>query len=168
MRSSSSTNLGLSKLALTNPGSGVNFLSGSKVGSSSGYICVAGQILSIPHRSKSASSLGSTATAKHNLTEMSESRSSFREAPYCYASMQRKPLTPYHPNAHRSRLAQPDAPVPCKNSSSIDFNSGLHICHKRRFMTQHRVNHVGSMPDPRTNQGIIAEATKFRRSQDNL
>ena len=65
----------------------------------------------------------------------------------------RKPLMPYTPNAFRSRLAAgfsergqrfpasfgrsgrkvDDAPVPYKNASTIEFNDGIHTCHKRRL-----------------------------------
>ena len=36
-----------------------------------------------------------------------------------HAGMTRKPLEPYHPNAHRSRLPSPTIVMPYKNSSQI-------------------------------------------------
>ncbi|CAJ1461585.1 unnamed protein product [Effrenium voratum] len=87
----------------------------------------------------------------------------FREMPYCYASMDRKPLMPYTPNAFRSRLAVDDAPVPYKNSSTIEFDDGIHTCHKRRFQTTNMTFYTGEPCDPRSNQGVIADHTRFRR-----
>ncbi|OLP80642.1 RNA-binding protein 1 [Symbiodinium microadriaticum] len=87
----------------------------------------------------------------------------FREMPYCYASMDRKPLMPYTPNAFRSRLAVDDAPVPYKNASTIEFNDGIHTCHKRRFQTTNATVYTGEPCDPRSNQGVIAAQTRFRK-----
>ena len=36
-----------------------------------------------------------------------------------HAGMTKKPLEPYHPNAHRSRLTSPTVVMPYKNSSQI-------------------------------------------------
>eukprot|EP00435_Cladocopium_sp_Y103_P030075 s1765_g7.t1 len=91
----------------------------------------------------------------------------YGEMPYCYASMDRKPLMPYNPNAFRSRLAVDDAPVPYKNASTIDFNDGIHTCHKRRFQTTNTTFHTGEPCDPRSNQGVIADNTRFRRFMQN-
>lgn len=80
--------------------------------------------------------------------------------------MDKKPLIPYSPNAHRSRLAQPPAPLPAKNASSIVFDEpGMFTCHKRRFVTTSALTHSGDPVDPRSNTAIIAEATRIRRQQ---
>merc|ERR1712050_608104 len=98
-------------------------------------------------RSKSATSL------RNRFDASAEAASSFREMPHCYASMDRKPLLPYDPLSYRSRLAVDDAPVPLKNSSTIEFNSGIHTCHKRRFVTTNDQAYTGEPPDPRSNPG---------------
>eukprot|EP00929_Paragymnodinium_shiwhaense_P033930 TRINITY_DN18536_c0_g1_i1.p1 TRINITY_DN18536_c0_g1~~TRINITY_DN18536_c0_g1_i1.p1 ORF type:complete len:166 (-),score=10.31 TRINITY_DN18536_c0_g1_i1:236-733(-) len=141
---------------------GVNYLRGSKVGSATGYICVGGSILGIPHGKKRPKSMSSTGT---KFASNSEASSQFKEMPYCYASMDRKPLTPYEPNSHRSRLALDDAPVPYKNSSAIEFNAGIHCCHKKRFLTSSQLAYTGEPCDPRSNQGMISESVKWQREQ---
>jgi hypothetical protein len=79
--------------------------------------------------------------------------------------MDRKPLVPYQPNSARSRLAVDDAPVPYKNASDIEFNDGIHTCHKKRFTTTHATYFTGEPTDPRTNQRIISFEQTFRRTQ---
>merc|ERR1740117_656261 len=95
----------------------------------------------------------------------SEQGHQFRESPYCYASMDRKPLVPYDPNSYRSRLAVDDAPVPFKNASSIEFGGGIHTCHKRRFLTTTGLSYTGEPCDPRSNMGMVADSSKFNRTQ---
>lgn len=139
---------------------GVNFFKDAKVGSTRGYITVAGTILGIPHTKRSRPLVGSP-----SLTPMAtEYMHQFRERPYCYCSMDRKPLRPYDPLDYRSRIAIEDIPVPYKNASIVDFNEGIHTCHKKRFNTNHRIFYTGEPPDPRTNQGILAENQTFRKS----
>mmetsp|Transcript_131890 Transcript_131890/g.246645 ORF Transcript_131890/g.246645 Transcript_131890/m.246645 type:complete len:164 (+) Transcript_131890:78-569(+) len=143
--------------------SGVNYLRGSKVGSSTGYIAVAGSILALPHGTRSRSA----ASSRARFDAVSEQSHHFREIPHCFASMDRKPLTPYDPLAYRSRLAVDDAPVPVKNSSTIEFSEGIHTCHKRRFVTTNDQYFTGEPCDPRSNQGVLSENTKWRRFQQS-
>eukprot|EP00747_Dinoflagellata_sp_TGD_P163641 gnl/TRDRNA2_/TRDRNA2_182525_c0_seq1.p1 gnl/TRDRNA2_/TRDRNA2_182525_c0~~gnl/TRDRNA2_/TRDRNA2_182525_c0_seq1.p1 ORF type:complete len:184 (+),score=19.53 gnl/TRDRNA2_/TRDRNA2_182525_c0_seq1:76-552(+) len=147
----------------TNEDAGVNYLRGSKVGSSTGYLCVAGTILAIPHSTSRSKS--TPATTRTRFDANSEHAVQFREMPHCYASMDRKPLVPYDPNSYRSRLAIDDAPVPFKNASSIEFGNSIHTCHKRRFLTTSQVSYTGEPCDPRSNQGMVAESSKFNRAQ---
>merc|ERR1719316_1199769 len=104
-------------------------------------------------------------TNSNRFSGTSMHHSSFKEIPHCYASMDRKPLLPYHPNSHRSRLAIDDAPVPLKNSSTIDFNDGIHTCHKRRFITTNDQSLTGEPSDPRSNPGMLADSTRWRKYQ---
>eukprot|EP00440_Ansanella_granifera_P067626 gb/GFBE01073361.1/.p1 GENE.gb/GFBE01073361.1/~~gb/GFBE01073361.1/.p1 ORF type:complete len:189 (+),score=22.63 gb/GFBE01073361.1/:1-567(+) len=138
---------------------GVNYLKGSRVGSVTGYISVAGNILGRPHPGRRAKS----GTPRARFDAVSEQAARFREMPYCYASMDRKPLMPYDPNAFRSRLAVDDAPVPYKNSSTIEFSDGIHTCHKRRFQTTNSTFYTGEPCDPRSNAAVIADEVRFRR-----
>eukprot|EP00927_Polykrikos_kofoidii_P076972 TRINITY_DN73970_c0_g1_i1.p1 TRINITY_DN73970_c0_g1~~TRINITY_DN73970_c0_g1_i1.p1 ORF type:complete len:163 (+),score=16.67 TRINITY_DN73970_c0_g1_i1:83-571(+) len=141
--------------------SGVNYLRGSKIGSTTGYICVAGNILGLPHGRRSKSARGNSP----RFDSVSEGAAKYRENPYCYASMDNKPLIPYSPNAQRSRLAIDDPPVPFKNASTIEFSDGIHTCHKKRFVTTHMVHYAGEATDPRSNPGIISHGVKFRNTQ---
>ena len=47
------------------------------------------------------------------------SRDVFKVRQNLHAGMPRKPLEPYHPNAHRSRLSSPTVVMPYKTSSQI-------------------------------------------------
>mmetsp|Transcript_28653 Transcript_28653/g.77670 ORF Transcript_28653/g.77670 Transcript_28653/m.77670 type:complete len:156 (-) Transcript_28653:233-700(-) len=145
----------------THQEAGRNYLKGSKVGSATGYVSVAGTILGLPHGPRSRSA----ASPRLRFDTVSEHQHKFREMPYSYASMDGKPMSPYNPNAYRNRLAVDDAPVPFKNASALDFDNGMFKCEKRRFLTTNAVHYTGAPCDPRTNQGIISHSTKFSRSQ---
>merc|ERR1712039_516637 len=67
----------------------------------------------------------------------SEYREKFAEVPSCHASMSNKPLSPYDPNARRSRCVMPDAKVHWKNASTIVFDNGMHFQHKTRCDSEH-------------------------------
>lgn len=139
---------------------GANFFKDSKVGSTRGYITVAGTILGIPHKRRTRPPSDHVSLAPMATEYMHQ----FRERPYCYCSMDKKPLRPYDPLDYRSRIAIEDIPVPYKNASIVDFNEGIHTCMKKRFNTQHRTFYTGEPCDPRTNQGILAENQIFRKS----
>jgi len=138
--------------------SGAGFLKNSKVGSASGFVVVAGSIMAIPHGKKLTAALPPT----NRFVATSEYNERYREVPHCYASMEKKPLIPYHPEASRSRLAVEDAAVPVKNASTIEFKD-IHCCHKRRWMTTHKNYHTGDRPDMRTNPAMIADSTRMTR-----
>eukprot|EP00413_Alexandrium_margalefii_P022748 CAMPEP_0204572926 /NCGR_PEP_ID=MMETSP0661-20131031/39731_1 /ASSEMBLY_ACC=CAM_ASM_000606 /TAXON_ID=109239 /ORGANISM="Alexandrium margalefi, Strain AMGDE01CS-322" /LENGTH=155 /DNA_ID=CAMNT_0051581305 /DNA_START=98 /DNA_END=565 /DNA_ORIENTATION=- len=134
---------------------GIDMLANSKVGSASGFMVVAGNIMALPHPHRSSSA----ASSRIAFTATSEHASQFKQVPHCYASMDRKPLTPYEPNAYRSRLAAEDAPVPLKNASTIEFNDPS-MCHKRRFVTTHRNHYTPKTTDLRSNASILAAETR--------
>jgi len=141
--------------------SGVNFFKDAKVGSAQGYISVAGNILAIPH--KVGRRRAKTPTERPRFSGITEYADKFTEQAYCYCSMDKKPLQSYNPGAYRSRIAIEDAPVPYKNASIVDFNDGIHTCHKKRFNTSNGGFYTGEPCDPRSNQGILAASTQFRR-----
>jgi len=137
---------------------GLAFLKDSKVGSASGFMVVAGNVMALPHGKKVRGAMPSGT----RFVAVSEQQNCYQEVPHCYASMDRKPLVPYSPLAHRSRLAQEDAPVPLKNASTIDFKDPFCV-HKRRFVTTHKNYYTGGMPDMRSNPGMIADSTKLKK-----
>eukprot|EP00438_Fugacium_kawagutii_P027898 Skav231444 [mRNA] locus=scaffold1847:309251:317554:- [translate_table: standard] len=94
-----------------------DFVKNSKVGSATGFMMVAGSMLAIPHKTGTKMKIQTAP----RFSGVSEYQECYKEIPHCYASMDRKPLIPYHPNATRSRLAAEDAPVPLKNASTIAF-----------------------------------------------
>jgi len=140
---------------------GAHWLHGAKVGSLTGFITVGGQIIALPHAKPRKSS--SLPDLRPKFDTMPEAQHKFAEMPHSYCSMDRKPLMPYHPNAPRSRLAIDDAPVPFKNASTIEFNDGLHTCHKNRFKTINRSDFTGEPQDPTSHAGIFAHSHKAKR-----
>merc|ERR1719401_1561251 len=121
---------------------------------------VAGSILALPHPTSKSSSTASLPVARFDGS--SEAQHQYREASHCYASMDRKPLTRYDPNAPRSRMAMEDAPVPLKNASTIQFQDRFCV-HNRRFVTTHKNHYTGEQADLRSNPGMIADSTKLKR-----
>eukprot|EP00931_Biecheleriopsis_adriatica_P046341 TRINITY_DN265_c0_g1_i1.p1 TRINITY_DN265_c0_g1~~TRINITY_DN265_c0_g1_i1.p1 ORF type:complete len:151 (-),score=35.16 TRINITY_DN265_c0_g1_i1:130-582(-) len=138
---------------------GLSFLQNSKVGSATGFMVVAGSIMALPHGKKVKGSMNNVP----RQTAVSEQQACYAEVPHCYASMDRKPLVPYSPLAHRSRLAHEDAPVPLKNASTIEFKDRFCV-HKRRFVTTHQNYYTGESIDMRSNTGMIADSTKLKKS----
>mmetsp|Transcript_40415 Transcript_40415/g.29110 ORF Transcript_40415/g.29110 Transcript_40415/m.29110 type:complete len:82 (+) Transcript_40415:420-665(+) len=73
--------------------------------------------------------------------------------------MVKKPLEPYHPNAHRSRLSEPTVVMPYKNSSQIVI--GDRSSHYRRqFVTTSNNTYAKPQANITSNPGIISEGTK--------
>eukprot|EP00930_Biecheleria_cincta_P071943 TRINITY_DN59392_c0_g1_i1.p1 TRINITY_DN59392_c0_g1~~TRINITY_DN59392_c0_g1_i1.p1 ORF type:complete len:151 (+),score=38.00 TRINITY_DN59392_c0_g1_i1:111-563(+) len=138
---------------------GLAFLKNSKVGSATGFMVVAGNVMALPHGKKAKGGMPDG----HRFTAVSEQNHQFQEVPHCYASMDRKPLVPYSPLAPRSRLAQEDAPVPLKNASTIHFHDRFCV-HKRRFVTTHKNYYTGESPDMRSNPGMIADSTTLKKA----
>ena len=72
--------------------------------------------------------------------------------------MLRKPLEPYHPNAHRSRLPQPTVVMPYKNSSTVVIGDRSSY-NPRQFVSTSKNHFVKPKPFESSNQGIIATQT---------
>merc|ERR1711904_347147 len=94
---------------------------GGCVGSSMGFVTIAGNMLAIPHRTGGKS----WAPPDVRLEGGSEYMRQFSEKPYCYSSMDRKPLTTYDPLHYRSRNMTPDVLMPYKNASVVNFHGGM-------------------------------------------
>eukprot|EP00929_Paragymnodinium_shiwhaense_P055825 TRINITY_DN27946_c0_g1_i1.p1 TRINITY_DN27946_c0_g1~~TRINITY_DN27946_c0_g1_i1.p1 ORF type:complete len:149 (-),score=15.21 TRINITY_DN27946_c0_g1_i1:136-582(-) len=129
----------------------------SKVGSCSGLMSVAGNMVALPHGRRSGS-----ATPGAHFNAVTESSRHYKMIPQCYASMDRKPLSLYQPNCQRSQLAQEDAPVPMKNASTLRLENKMTV-HKRRFITTSQAYYTGLSRETRTNPAMIADSTKLIR-----
>eukprot|EP00434_Breviolum_minutum_P007061 symbB.v1.2.006231.t1/scaffold340.1/size245066/17 len=148
----------MAPMAKSNSEGAHDFVKNSKVGSATGFMMVAGSMLAIPHKTGTKMKIQTAP----RFSGVSEYQECYKEIPHCYASMERKPLIPYHPNATRSRLAVEDAPVPLKNASTIAFQDRFCV-HNRRFVTTHKNYYTGEMPDMRSNPGMIADSTRLKR-----
>ena len=70
-----------------------------------------------------------------------------------------KPLEPYNPLAHRSRLPEPSVVMPYKNSSQIVL--GDRSCHyKRQYVTSNQNVYTQSNMAMCSNSDIVASSTK--------
>lgn len=80
-----------------------------------------------------------------------------------HAGMTRKPLEPYHPNAHRSRLPSPTIVMPYKNSSQIvigDRSSN----YRRQFVSTTTNTFNKPNASLTSNPGIVSEITKRQKN----
>ena len=111
-------------------------------------------------------------TAAKNKPKLFEtksiSRSTYSRRGTLHAGMPVKPLVPYHPNAHRSRLPTPTVVMPYRNASSIVIGDRSSD-YKRQFTSNNRINYPQHrLDDATSNGGILATKTKWfhRRMQD--
>lgn len=82
----------------------------------------------------------------------------FKVRPTLHAGMVQKPLEPYHPLAHRSRLPSPSVVMPYKNSSQIVL--GDRSSHyKRLYVTSNANVHSQPKMEMCSNPGIVAQTT---------
>lgn len=78
-----------------------------------------------------------------------------------HAGMPVKPLEPYRPNAHRSKLPTPTVVMPYRNASSIVIGDRSSD-YKRQFATYNKLNYPKhKLDDATSNPGIIATQTRW-------
>ena len=116
-----------------------------------------GQVLAKPHK------VGVKAVQARRNVVTSEYRQQFKQRVQEHAAMAKKPLVPYAPDAYRSRLDQSAHVSASRNASSIEFDGGLTVVHKRRFKTTHQLSYTGEPVDWRSNQGVLSLNTKLYR-----
>ena len=106
---------------------------------------------------------------KQKLPESkSITHSTYSSRPLLHAGMLTKPLQPYNPYAHRSRLPTPTVVMPYRNASSIVIGDRSSD-YKRQFATLNRLNYPKHrLDDATTNGGIIATKTRWfhKRKED--
>mmetsp|Transcript_53837 Transcript_53837/g.128249 ORF Transcript_53837/g.128249 Transcript_53837/m.128249 type:complete len:155 (+) Transcript_53837:77-541(+) len=136
---------------------GVNYVRGARTQSARGYVAVGGELYAIPHGRRRPQSQPQARTFQGRT----EYAAQFANHPYCFSSMDRKPLAPYSPSAFRSRNATDDPPMPYKNSSLISFGKD----DKHRFVTTNQRFFRGEQCDLRSNQGILSDASRRAHTQ---
>merc|ERR1719456_437033 len=132
-----------------------------RVNSSRGFIARGSHVMAIPFGTRRAK----TPDARQAFSVLTEYRYNYKVRPYCFSSMDEKPLERYSPDASRSKNAMPDVSMPYKNSSCIQFDSGFHVCKQRAFATTSQLHMTGEMEDPRSNPGILAQEHKYRKAR---
>ncbi len=136
---------------------GLDLLLGSKVGSTTGIVTHCGQVLAKPHKV----AVKPVQPRRNVLT--SEYRQQFKPRVAQHAGMDKKPLVSYTPDAYRSRLDHTPHMAAARNASSVSFDGGLSVVHKRRFKTTHQLSYTGEPVDWRSNQGVLSLNTKLYR-----
>ena len=88
--------------------------------------------------------------------------SAYGKKAFYHAGMPMKPLTPYHPNAHRSRLPTPTVVMPYRNASNIVIGDRT-----SDFKPNYPRYPRHSLKDATTNGGILATRTKWFHSRND-
>ena len=99
------------------------------------------------------------------MEKRSISHDVYRVRNHLYAGMSNKPLQPYNPEAHRSRLKTEEFHVPYKNTSQIvigDRGSN----YKKHFVTTAQNLLKTPKPVMTTNLGILSEQAKWQRQKE--
>lgn len=128
-----------------------------------GFLTKAGSMFAIPHRTGVRPPPPAT-----TATPLSEYGQEFQEKRFCYCSMPDKPLEPYNMHAYRSRNAVDEIKMARKDSSSVSFDQGLHVCKARQFRTNSMNTMKGLPVDPRTNPEILADEKRKHEFFKNL
>ena len=99
---------------------------------------------------------------KQKLPETkSVAQSTYSRRGTLHAGMPVKPLEPYSPNAHRSRLPTAGVVMPYRNASSIVIGDRSSD-YKRQFTSLNRVTYPRHrLDDATTNGGILATKTRW-------
>jgi hypothetical protein len=138
---------------------------GGVIGSSRGYFSINGKLMAVPHKTSSRSaSTGSLLLSQPKIQAHSEYSKQFYDRPFCYSSMDNKPLVPYDPLHPRSRNMQEDLVMPYKNASVVTFDAGLVGRTKKPYQTTQKTYHDGQEPSFITNAAIVAEQLKQKKA----
>lgn len=98
----------------------------------------------------------------------SHNGSTFKTFPNQHAGMAKKPLAPYNPDSFRSRLPSADFVAPYKNASQVEIGDRSSYNSKSVFRTTNQALHSKrDMTDYTSNQGIIAEKTKWHKTRSS-
>merc|ERR1711964_768536 len=95
---------------------------------------------------------------------MGEYSRQFAERPFCYSSMDNKPMALYDPLHYRSRNMIEDVVMPYKNASVVNFDAGMVGRPRQPFVTSQRLYHDGQVASFCTNQIILAEQLKQNKA----
>ncbi|OMJ68238.1 hypothetical protein SteCoe_34384 [Stentor coeruleus] len=106
----------------------------------------------------------SWANQKRSSETISHSGATYRVHTDMHAGMPTKPLVPYNPNSYRSRLPSADYVAPYRNASQFEIGDRTACSAKTVFRTSNQSLLVSkNILEGLTNQGIIAEKTKWHK-----
>lgn len=101
-----------------------------------------------------------------SIIKKSHSRETYKVNKSTHVGMARKPLIKYDPNCFRSRLPSLDYVAPYRNLSQLEIGNRIRCSPKTVFKTSYQALLVSNdMLEGLTNQGIIAEKTKWHKKR---
>jgi len=137
---------------------------GGAIGSSRGFFPVNGTLQAVPHKMGRKSMSSPSILHQPKCQGFSEYSAEYHERPFCYSSMDQKPLVLYDPLHYRSRNMAPDLVMPYKNASVVSFDAGLIGRTRKPFETTQKLYHDGQVPSFITNAAIIATQLKQKKA----
>lgn len=124
--------------------------------------------VAFPQKKTGYKAKNSWSNQRRSSEVISHAGSTYQTFPNMHVGMEKKPLMPYHPESYRSRLPQPDFIAPYKNASQVEIGDRSSYNSKSVFRTTYQAMlFKPNMNDYTTNQGIIAEKTKWTKTRIN-
>lgn len=103
---------------------------------------------------------------KRSSETMSHSGATYQVHSNMHTGMPSKPLVPYNPNSYRNRLPSVDFVAPYRNASQFEIGNRTECSAQSVFKTTNQALLVNkNILDGLTNQGIIAEKTKWHKTR---
>jgi len=145
------------------------FFRETKVQTCSHVLMKGGQAVAVPypHKATGYKAKNSYVNQKRLPESTGFTHETYKVRPNLHAGLLTKPLEPYNPNAHRSRLPQATVIMPYKNASQIVIGDRSSD-YKRQFVTSQKNKFTATVAQPISNPGILAERTKWQHHLQDL
>lgn len=103
---------------------------------------------------------------KRSSETVSHYGTTYRVHSNMHTGMNQKPLVPYDPNSYRNRLPSADYVAPYRNASQFEIGDRTACSAKSVFRTTNKALMTSkNILEGLTNQGIIAEKTKWHKTR---
>lgn len=103
---------------------------------------------------------------KRSSEKVSQAGATYKVHQNMHSGMANKPLVPYHPESYRSRLPTADYIAPYRNASQFEIGDRAAMSAKSVFRTTNQaLSNNKKVLEGLTNQGIIAEKTKWHQTR---
>jgi hypothetical protein len=98
-------------------------------------------------------------------SNISEAKETYKTRQVLHLGMKAKPLMPYSPDSHRSRLPLKQFQRPDRNSSSFSMGDSQRSQQSRQFITTSQAMLRSPHYEVLTNPGILSDLAKWRNSR---
>ena len=145
-----------------------NFFQSTRVDSCQYVVTKNGQTLAVsfPVTKTGYKAPNSWVNQKRSSETMSHNGATYKVHSDMHAGMTGKPLGPYNPNSNRSRLPSADYIAPYRNASQFEIGDRASTSAKTVFKTTNQALLTSkNILEGLTNQGIIAEKTKWHKTR---